>query len=123
MDPKGAVWKQRVETEFFTPERCYIIEIYNSAADESCSIARARVQPGITTAWHQVEGTVERYIIIEGRGRVEVGECPAEEVGQGDVVTIQPGVRQRIANIGDGDLLFFCVCNPRFQPRNYRALE
>lgn len=122
MDPKVAVWKQRVETEFFTPEGCHIIEIYNSDADESCSIARARVQPGITTAWHRVEDTAERYIIIQGRGRVEVGELPAEEVGPGDVVSILPGVRQRISNIGDGDLLFFCVCNPRFQSRNYRTL-
>jgi mannose-6-phosphate isomerase-like protein (cupin superfamily) len=120
---KSAVWKQRVESEFFTPERCHIIETYNSAADESFSIARARVEPGVTTAWHQVEGTVERYLIIEGRGRVEVGQSPGEEVGPGDVVIIPAAVRQRITNFGDEDLIFFCVCTPRFQPQNYRALE
>ena len=123
MDAKRAVWKQRVETEFFTPERCHIIETYNSPADEFFSVARARVQRGVTTAWHQVEGTDERYLVIQGRGRVEVGEFTAEDVGLGDVVVIPAGVRQRITNIGEDDLIFFCVCTPRFQPQNYRALE
>ena len=123
VDAHSAVWKQRVETEFLTPERCHIVETYNSAGDESFSVARARVQPGITTAWHQVEDTVERYIMIQGRGRVEVGNFPAEDVGPGDVVIIPAAFRQRITNIGNDDLIFFCVCTPRFQPQNYRALE
>lgn len=116
-------WKQDASKEFCTLERCHIIETFNSPADEFLSIARARVEPGITTVWHHVEGTVERYIIAEGRGRVEVGDLPAAEVGSGDVVVIPAGVRQRITNIGDRDLIFYCVCTPRFQSRNYRALE
>jgi mannose-6-phosphate isomerase-like protein (cupin superfamily) len=118
-----ACWKQDASKEFPTPERCHIIETFNSSADESLSIARARVEPGITTAWHHVEGTVERYIIAEGRGRAEVGDLPASEVGPGDVVIIPAGIRQRITNIGDRDLIFYCVCTPRFQSCNYRALE
>jgi mannose-6-phosphate isomerase-like protein (cupin superfamily) len=118
-----ALWKQDASKEFSTPERCHIIETYNSAADESLSIARARVQPGITTAWHHVEGTIERYIIAEGRGRVEISDFPAQQVGPGDVVVIPSGVRQRITNIGDGDLILYCVCTPRFQSHNYRTLE
>ena len=119
----SALWKHDASKEFSTPERCHIIETFNSGADESLSIARARVEPGVTTAWHKVEGTVERYIIAEGRGRVEVGDFPAEEVGPGDVVIIPAGVRQRITNIGHGDLVFYCVCTPRFQSHNYRTLE
>lgn len=117
------LWKQDASKEFSTPERCHIIETFNSAADESLSIARARVEPGITTVWHRVEGTVERYIIADGRGRVEIGDFPASDVGTGDVVIIPAGVRQRITNIGDRDLIFYCVCTPRFQSRNYRTLE
>ena len=123
MNAKGAVWRQEIDKEFSTPERCHIIETYNSAADESLSIARARVKPGITTAWHHVEGTVERYIITDGRGRVEVGDFPPSDVGPGDAVIIPAGVRQRITNIGGEDLIFFCVCTPRFRPQNYRTLE
>jgi mannose-6-phosphate isomerase-like protein (cupin superfamily) len=119
----NTLWKQYAEKEFSTPERCHIIETYNSAEDDSLSVARARVEPGITTAWHHVEGTVERYIIAEGRGGVEIGELPASEVGPGDVVIIPAGVRQRIRNIGDRDLIFYCVCTPRFRQRNYRTME
>jgi mannose-6-phosphate isomerase-like protein (cupin superfamily) len=116
-----AFWKQNASKEFSTPERCHIIETYNSAADESLSVARARVEPGITTAWHHVESTVERYIIAEGRGRVEVGDFPASNVSPGDVVIIPAGVRQRITNTGDQDLIFYCVCTPRFLQQNYRT--
>jgi mannose-6-phosphate isomerase-like protein (cupin superfamily) len=118
-----ALWKQDTSKEFSTPERCHILETYNSAADESLSIARARVERGVTTAWHHVQSTVERYIIAEGRGRVEVGDFPASDVLPGDVVTIPAGVRQRITNIGAHDLIFYCVCTPRFQQKNYRTLE
>lgn len=118
-----ALWKQDASNELSMPERCHIIETFNSPADESLSIARARVEPGITTAWHIVKGTVERYIIASGHGRVEVGDFPAADVGPGDVVIIPAGVRQRITNTGDQDLIFYCVCTPRFQLRNYSALE
>jgi mannose-6-phosphate isomerase-like protein (cupin superfamily) len=118
-----AVWRQELLKEFPAAERCSILETYNSAADESLSIARARVAAGVTTAFHRVAGTIERYIIAEGHGRVEVGELPPAEVGPGDVVVIPAGVRQRIANIGSSDLIFYCVCTPRFRQENYQALE
>jgi mannose-6-phosphate isomerase-like protein (cupin superfamily) len=117
------IWRYDGSREFATAERCYIVETYNSSADESLSIARARVAPGVTTGWHTVEGTVERYVIVEGRGRVEAGGFTASEVGCGDIVVIPAGMRQRIANIGNCDLIFYCVCTPRFQSHNYRALD
>jgi mannose-6-phosphate isomerase-like protein (cupin superfamily) len=109
--------------EFFTPEQCYIIEVSNSPDDEAASIARARVAPGITTRWHRVKDTAERYVILEGRGRVEVGELPPQEVGPGDVVLIPPSTRQRIANTGKEDLIFLAVCTPRFRNEAYEDLQ
>jgi mannose-6-phosphate isomerase-like protein (cupin superfamily) len=119
----SVVRKQDLTKEFLTPERCHILETYNTAADESVSIARARVEPGVTTAWHVLEHTIERYVITEGRGRVEIGDHPASDIGPGDVVVILPAIRQRITNTGTSDLIFYCVCTPRFQQSNYRALE
>lgn len=109
--------------EVYTPERCYIIELANSPDDPGASIALARVVPGITTRWHRLAGTTERYVIIEGRGRVEVGDLPPREVAAGDVVIIPPLCRQRITNIGKQDLTFLAICTPRFEQKNYEDVE
>ncbi len=117
----AVILKQDLAAEFATPERCHIIETSNSARDH-LSIARARVEPGVTTKLHYIDGE-ERYIIAEGAGRVEIGDLAPQDVGPGDVVLIPPGVRQRITNIGDIDLIFYCVCTPRFEQAGYHSLE
>ena len=121
--PNSPVSRLQAHAEFPTSERCFITEICNSPENPGLSIARARIEAGVTTAWHAVEGTVERYVIAEGRGKVWVGDFPPEQVGPGDVVTIPAGLRQRISNVGTGDLIFYCVCAPRFEQKNYEALE
>ena len=107
--------------EFFTPERCFILELCNSDDDEM-SVARARVEPGVTTQLHRLNGVEERYLLVAGRGRMEVGEIAPREVGPGDVVLIPAGTPQRITNTGSEDLVFLCVCTPRFFPECYQAL-
>src|SRR6187431_786356 len=97
---KESVRRFDAGAEYFTPEQCYINELSNSSEDPEVSIARARVVPGVTTHWHSVAATAERYVILEGNGRVEVGEVGPRNVGPGDVVLIPPGFRQRITNTG-----------------------
>ena len=109
--------------EVYTPERCYVIELANTPDDPSASVALARVVPGITTRWHRLVGTIERYVIIEGRGRVEVGDLAPREVAAGDVVIIPALCRQRITNVGKQDLTFLAICTPRFQQKNYEDVE
>jgi mannose-6-phosphate isomerase-like protein (cupin superfamily) len=119
----AAILRQNPAAEFFTPESCFINELSNSATDPAMSIARARVAAGVTTRWHRLKDTTERYVILEGRGRVEVGDLPPQEVGPGDVVLIPPLCRQRITNISDHDLIFLALCTPRFRPETYEDLE
>jgi mannose-6-phosphate isomerase-like protein (cupin superfamily) len=109
--------------EVYTRERCYLIELANTPDDPAASIALARVIPGVTTRWHRLAGTTERYVIIEGRGRVEIGDLAPREVAAGDVVLIPPLCRQRITNIGRQDLTFLAICTPRFESRNYEDVE
>ena len=109
--------------ESFFAEGCFITEWWNSTTDPAVSVARARVEPGVTTRWHRLRGATERYLILEGRGRVEVGDLPPADVGPGAVVLIPPGIRQRIANAGEGDLIFLAVCTPRFTRTVYQDLE
>lgn len=107
----------------FTEEGCHILESWNDADDPQCSIARARVAPGRTTRWHALNGVTERYLIVSGSGRVEVGQGAPERVSAGDVVVIPPGVRQRIGNDSKEDLIFYAICTPRFTPACYAALD
>ena len=122
MNPVAPVHRP-MATEYFFAEGCHITEWWNSPADTDVSVARARVEPGVTTRWHRLWDATERYLILEGRGRVEVGDGPPEDVGPGDVVLVPPGVRQRIANIGDADLIFLAVCTPRFTLAGYEDAE
>ena len=119
----SAVLRPSPDKEFYTAERCHILEMSNSPADEQLSIARARVEPGVTTAFHRVKDTAERYVVLEGQGEVEIGEGPPEPVRPGDVVLIPPGMDQRITNTGSEDLVFLAICTPRFRAENYVATE
>lgn len=119
---KESIYKTRDRDEYFPEEGCYIREIWNTPEDGAASIARARVRPGDVTAWHLLKNIVERYVIMEGTGRVEVGDLPPAEVGVGDVVVIPRNTRQRIANTGDKDLIFLCICTPRFIQEDYESL-
>jgi mannose-6-phosphate isomerase-like protein (cupin superfamily) len=117
-----AIIHQNLSNEFYTPEKCYITELSNTPEDPDASIARARVKPGVTTRWHWLKGTVERYYIVDGRGRVEVGKLPPQEVSAGDIVLIPPKCRQRITNIGSQDLVFLAICTPRFSNAVYEDI-
>ncbi len=108
--------------EYYFVEGCFITELSNSDADPEVSIARARVEPGVTTRWHRLAGTTERYVILEGEGRVELDDLPPRPVAAGDVVIIPPMSAQRITNTGAGDLVFLAVCSPRFVESAYEDL-
>ena len=120
---KSEIVKVDIIEEFYTPERCFISELWNQLEDESMSIAVARVEPGIRTRLHYLEGVTERYLIIEGRGLVEVEGLPLTEVSSGDLVVIPKGKTQRIKNIGKFDLKFYCICNPQFDNNCYHDVE
>ncbi len=114
---------QNLSNEFYTSEKCYITELSNTPDEPDVSIARAKVEPGVTTRWHRLKGTVERYYILNGTGRVEVGKLSPEEVKPGDIVLIPPMCRQRITNIGSKDLVFLAICTPRFSNDVYKEIE
>ena len=109
--------------EYLTPEGCYILESWNSPADPSASIARARVEPGVTTRLHRLDGVVERYVIVQGAAVARIGGVPTGPLAPGDIVIVPAGVAQQITNTATQDLVFYCVCTPRFTPGCYQALD
>ena len=109
--------------EYFFEEGCHILELSNSPDDPAVSIARTRVEPGVTTRLHRLDGTTERYVMLEGRGAVRVGDLPPRGVGPGDVVIIPQGCPQQITNTGSADLVFLAVCTPRFRREAYHDID
>jgi len=108
--------------EFRTRERCHITELINDPQTGEFSLAEARVEPGVTTELHWLE-VAEWYVIRRGVGRIEVGGKPWLDVAPGDFVAIPAGISQRIENTGRDDLVFQCICLPRFTPERYVSLE
>jgi mannose-6-phosphate isomerase-like protein (cupin superfamily) len=114
MDPK--IIKADTLHEFSTLERCLIAENYSS---KEVSIAQARVKPGITTKAHHLQEVNEFYIVTKGKGRVYISGLEPAEVSVGDVVVIPAGLSQKIFNSGESDLVFYCICTPRFTANCY----
>lgn len=128
------ILKTDIEKEYYFDEGCYILEYSNSAADPDLSIARARVAPNTATQLHKLKNTIERYIILGGRGEVTLGNPNLGDnsldnssldnntrstVEAGDVVIIPKDCPQAIRNTGSNDLIFLVICTPRFTTDNY----
>jgi len=114
--PKGG------QGEFWTDERCFITELHNSDVSPDASLALARVEAGVTTQLHRLDGICERYIVRKGEGVLEV-DGVKQKLEVGDQFAIAAGAAQRIENTGGGDLEFYCLCTPRFFPASYVNLE
>jgi mannose-6-phosphate isomerase-like protein (cupin superfamily) len=119
---QSCIKKYVSENEFYIDEGCYITELSNSEDDPELSIARARVEPGVTTQLHKLLGTIERYVILEGEGIVEVSDRPLQTVAMYDVVIIPSDCQQKITNTGSKDLLFLAICSPRFKQYCYQEI-
>lgn len=107
--------------ESATPERCFITELLNHPSRPNASLARARVEPGVTTQLHALD-VEETYVIEAGSGIMEV-DGERFRVGPGDSVLIPERVPQRIENDSLEDLIFLCLCRPRFRSKGYVNLE
>ncbi|MCP3850516.1 MAG: cupin domain-containing protein [Gammaproteobacteria bacterium] len=111
------------DEQFSTEEKCDINELLNHSSDPNCSIARASVAPGVCTQLHAVTKTIERYVILEGKGEVSINNTPPQNVSTLDIITIPAGAPQKIKNTGETELIFLCICTPRFEQKNYLNLE
>jgi len=117
---KPRIVKAHDSKETLTSERCFVAENYSA---DDISVAQARVKPGITTVSHHLEGVNEIYMIVSGEGQVDIGELPSTKVNAGDLVVIPAGTSQRISNIGENDLIVYCVCTPKFTSQSYHDHE
>ena len=120
MISKAEIRSFKSAIEFWSGEGCYVRELSNSESDKELSIAYIRVVPGTQTQNHYLQKTDERYIIVKGTGIMVLGKKQIE-VSEGDVVLIPAGHRQYIRNASHEDLVFYCICTPRYIQQNYVA--
>ncbi len=76
----------------------------------------------MTTQLHSLTGVIERYVLRQGEGILEV-DGVKQKLRVGDQAVIPAGAAQRIENTGSVDLEFYCLCTPRFFPDSYVNLE
>jgi len=91
--------KEQNRKEFFTLEKCFITELLNSSHYPEVSIAKGRVEPGVTTEWHWLQQTDEMHYILSGKGQFEMDGEFNGTVEKGDLVFIPRNSNQRIKNI------------------------
>jgi len=99
--------------EYFTHEKFYVTEWWNNEEDPALSVARMRVEPGITTRPYRLHGITERYLFLSGRAIVEI-DGVSREVGPGEGILIKSGAKRSVRNIGKRDVGLLAICRPRF---------
>lgn len=85
----------------------------SNAPVQNQSLAEATLPPGVRTAPHYHAQTEEFYYVIEGQGRMRVGE-EETEVAVGDAIVIPPGAPHTLLNTGAGELRILCCCAPAY---------
>lgn len=109
---------------FTTKDQSEIRELLSSR--NSCirnqSLAEARVFPGGRTILHAHPKTEEIYYILQGTGRMQVGN-ETSTVGPGDAIAIPPGSPHTIQNTGEETLVFLCCCAPEYTHEDTRLME
>lgn len=99
--------------EFVAGDACQLRELLNAKTDKRAyrySLAHAVVKPGLKTKPHSLK-TSEVYYILEGQGRMHIGNESCDVV-PGDCIDIPPHAVQWIENNGKTVLVFLCIVDP-----------
>ena len=78
------------------------------------SLAEARLPIGASTTPHYHSATEEIYYILEGNGRMQVGD-ETRDLTPGYAIAIPPGHVHKITNTGSTVLVFLCCCAPAYE--------
>ena len=78
---------------------------------ERCSLAEETLPPGAIVGRHYHLETEEIYYILDGEGRMTVGE-ETREVSAGDAVLVPRGCAHTLENTGREPMTILLVCGP-----------
>lgn len=63
---------------------------------------------GKSTVGHSHNETEEIYLIVDGKGEIQLGDSENEDVVTGDIVIIPGGIFHSVLNTGNDNLTFLC---------------
>lgn len=107
-----------------TPHGEVVYELMGSAAGGSAahSVAHIVIPAGRASRRHYHPTAEESYVVLSGRGRLEMdGETCA--LGAGDAVAITPPLVHQLFNAGEDDLVILAICVPPWTPDNSVYLD
>jgi mannose-6-phosphate isomerase-like protein (cupin superfamily) len=78
-----------------------------------CSLAEELLPPGRAVIPHHHRQLEEIYYILEGSGRMTVGE-EQRDVGAGDAIFVPRGSLHSLANTGSVPIRLLVACGPAF---------
>ena len=107
--------RSRADAEPFTTKDGSTIRVLLDAAEGGSanqSLAEATLEEGQSTQRHYHAATEEIYVVLEGRGKMEV-DGVRREVGPGDAVLLPPGAWHEL-RATDGSMRFLCCCAPPY---------
>jgi len=87
---------------------------------ENLAITWVEGEPGSMQAVHGHPDNEQIYVIVRGRGVMQVGD-EMEEVREGTLVFIPPGSGHAIKNTGSEPLVFVSATSPPFDPEELDA--
>ena len=87
---------------------------------ELCSLAEETLPAGAAVTRHFHTETEEVYYVLEGAGRMTVGEC-VREVSAGDAVYIPRGSAHTLENTGAVPMTILLVCGPAYSAADHHA--
>lgn len=70
-----------------------------------------RLRPGQASTKHRHRSEEELYVLLEGRGRIRIGD-EVHELGPLDAMVVDPGTVRQVFNDTDGDALWLVVGAP-----------
>jgi mannose-6-phosphate isomerase-like protein (cupin superfamily) len=91
--------------------RSYFLMDAGDLGSRNLSVTWVDVPPGARQQAHSHEDSEQIYVIVRGRGRMQVAG-DQEDVGEGDLVFIPPATAHGIKNHGEETLVYITAAAP-----------
>ncbi len=93
----------------------YLLLTEGQFGSKNLSITWVECEPGSMQAVHGHPNEEQVYVIVRGRGVMQIGD-EMEEVGPGTLIYTPPGLAHAIKNTGDDPLTYVSATSPPFNP-------